>query len=270
MINRRVTRTIYDTLETTDVTNSLTSTPLTFALLTTTYFYVGFHGHFAARYFNMNVVNVVSSVLTVEYWNGSAWTAVDDLLDQTSLGGATFGQSGFISWSNKTDWVKRSLTGVDLDVELYWVRMSVSVNLTAGCKLQSVLNLFSDNGILKAYYPELVSDTRYLPSGQTNFLPQHIAAKDLIVLRCKQRKLITDESQIIDINSVAIAAAHACAWIILSPIANTEAKAEMADAADKKFMKEIEQLLLDVDANSDGVVTEAERRALSQPFITRR
>ena len=272
MLNRRVTRTILGTTETTSKTVSPNADTVAFALVTTSEFYVGFHGPFASRYFQMgSTVNAVASVLTVSYWDGSAWTAVDDLLDQTSVAGATFAQSGFISWEPPTGWSKRALTGVDSDIELYWVKLTVSANFTAGTVLQSVLNLFCDDATVRAYYPELITDTGYLPSSRTNFLEQYEAAKNLVVLRLKQRRLIDDESQILDPNEVAVAAVHAFAWIILNPIARTDEQRSVADEALKNFNKEIGSTALSVDQDKSGTISDAERAAtISTPRIWRR
>lgn len=269
MINRRVTRTILNTTETTALT-SLNSAGLSFVLLTTDSFYIGFHGKFSARYFQMSVVNSATSVMSVDYWNGSEWASVDDLVDQTSVGGKTFAQSGFVSWSNKSDWTKRSLTGIDDDIQLYFVRVKVSVDLSLLTKIASVLNLFSDDALLRSYYPEIISNVAYLPSGKTNFLDQHLAAKDLVVLRLKQRRMIDDESQVIDINMVAVAAVHACAWIILSPIATSDDSKEIRDTAFKALGEELSQLTLGVDSNKDGVVSEVERSVSTSTMVVRR
>ena len=244
-----------NTTETTKETSNINSDPLTFELTTTDFFYVGFEDRFASRYFEVSTVNATSSVVTVEYWNGTSYTTVDDVIDQT-LG---FTQSGFISWVNKTDWEKTSQTGIDTDIELFWIRISVSVNLDGSTALQNVLNLFSNDDLVRAYYPYLIHDTRYLPIGRTNFLDQHVAAKDLIVLRLKQKRWILAEGDIIDINAVAVAAVHGFAWIVLNPIARDEETRELAKDALKQFGKELEQVNLNIDINADGVVSEQER-----------
>jgi hypothetical protein len=208
--------------------------------------------------------------MTVSYWNGSAFIAVDDLQDQTSSGGKTLAQSGFISWVNKSDWALSTLTGVDTDIQLYWVRITFSVNTTASVILKAVINLFADDQLLQAYYPEFISNASYYPTSRTNYLEQHLAAKDYVVLRMKQRRLIDDESQIIDASSLAIAAVHACAWMILNPIATNEVNREMATRAKAEFENEIQMLQLDVDRNKDGIISDAERLYISSPKILRR
>lgn len=259
MINRRVTRMV---LNSTEVTASLVTpngSNYLLPLLTTDALYLGFHGKFASRYFQVGVVNAVVSALSVEYWDGSAWASVDDLVDQTSVGGATLAQSGFVSWTNKDNWVAHNIAGTDADLKLFWVRLKVSVNLTGTTALKSILNLYSDDSLLRLYFPELISDANYLPSGKTNFLDQHVAAKDLVVLRLKQRKMINDESQIIDANDVAVAATYAAAKLILQPIATSDATKDLLAIAEKGFDLEIGKVTFAVDQDEDGIVAEVER-----------
>ena len=258
MLNRRVTRVVLGSTEITDLVK-IDSAAYSFALTTSSELYIGYHGPFAGRYIQIGTANSTASVMSVTYWDGSAWTAVDDLLDQTSVGGKTLATSGFVSWVNKGNWVKKAITGIDSDVELYWVKITVSANLHASTTVKSFLNIYNDDNILKAYYPEIISDSAYLPPNETNFLKQYIAAKDLIVLKLKQRRLIDDESQIIDINDVAIAAAHASAWIILRPIARSEETRLAADDAEKAMNKELQELVLGTDQSKDGIVSSSER-----------
>lgn len=265
MINRRVTRTVFSSAETTDKTNTISASTLSLPMTTGQYFYVGFQGPFASRYFQLGTANTNPATLTVQFWNGSAWTSVDDLVDQTS----GFTQSGFIHWENDGNWEKTTVAPIS-DVEMYWVRISTSANFSAGTTVQSVINLFCDDEMVRSYYPELITDTRYLPSGRTNFIEQYLAAKDLVVLRLKQRRLIDDESQIIDANEVGIAAVHAAAKIILAPIATSdEMRTRLQDASDE-FDSEVAELAKAIDANKDGIVDFAERADFGEAVIVRR
>ena len=270
MINRRVTRVLQNATEITGFLTQPNSANKVVALTTSDFLYLGFYGRFASRYFQVGVANAVVSALTVEQWNGAAWVAVDDLVDQTSVGGATLAQSGFISWVNKETWKESTQTGVDADVSLYWVRIKVSANLTGTTALKSILNVYSDDQLLAAYFPELVSDANYLPSGKTNFLDQHVAAKDLVVLRLKQRKMIDDESQIIDPNDVAIASVYAAAKLILQPIATSEDSKTLLVMAAGGFDAEIGKVSFSVDQDGDGIVSELETVQSFSVEVTRR
>jgi hypothetical protein len=270
MINRRVTRVLLNANEVTEFLITANGTNYVFPLATTDTLYVGFHGKFSARYFQVGVANTVVADLTVEYWDGTTWQFVDDFIDQTSVGGKPFAQSGYLSWANKTDWTASNQAGTDADLMLYWVRIKTTVNLDILTALKSILNIYSDDNLLRAYFPELISDANYLPAGKTNFLDQHIGAKDLVVLRLKQRKIINDEFQIIESNDVAIAAVYAAAMLILQPIATSPDTKAILDTAKQGFDDEIGRVSFQVDANEDGVVSDYERVQLTSVKVVRR
>lgn len=71
-------------------------------------------------------LNSNTATLTVEYWNGSAWTAVSNMVDGTIASSVrTLGQDGQITWTIPTDWVVSTINGISS----YWVRLSVSAAL---------------------------------------------------------------------------------------------------------------------------------------------
>ncbi|MBK6381722.1 MAG: hypothetical protein IPF72_19500 [Chitinophagaceae bacterium] len=270
MINRRVTRVVLNTAEITSDLIKPNGSGVAMVLDTPDALYVGYHGKFASRYLQVGTVNSNTANLIAKYWDGAAWVDVDDFIDQTYVGGSTLGASGFISWANKDDWRARSLTGIDSDVSLYWIQLTVDATLSVGTTLSSILNIFSDDELLASYYPELVSDTRFLPSGKTNFLDQHLAAKDAVVLRLKQRAMIDDESQVIDANAVAIAAVHKAAHIIIQPIATSDVTRELAKEAKTAFDEEINRTSLRLDLDKDGEVSELESSEQVSVFYVRR
>lgn len=253
MLYRNQIRTIKNSTETSLETTSIVASALSFVLLDTDAFYVGYHKPFTTRYFNLATANTNACTITVTYWDGSAWTAVEDKVDQT-IG---FTTSGFIAWQNPGGWQAHELSPVS-DVKLYWVRLKVSTTLSAGTSLQSVNNLFCDAVSLRAMYPELVYDTRYLPPGRTTFLEQFEAAKDLTVLRLKQKRAIDDESEVIDINEVNTAATHATAYLIRFATARSEeAKAE-AQEAYNAFERELNLSTFSFDEDNSGTLTTTE------------
>lgn len=263
LLNRRKIRTIKNTTDTTEETRTLNSKPLSFVLTTGDKFYLGFHDRFASRYFSFATANTNTTALTVKFWDGDAFVAVDDVIDQTF----GFTESGFLSWVNDTKWQTKVQTGTE--GELFWIEISVSADLSAGTSLEAVINIFSDDDLLRGYYPELVSDTRFQPPGRSDLLEQHVAGKNLVVQRMIQKKVIDKESQIIDINPVALAAVHATASIIMAPIAISEAQDKLLDDARSQFERELTQSIYEIDSNSDGVVSDAERRVTTGGLFRR-
>lgn len=112
--------------------------------------------------------NAIASVMTAEIWNGSAWVALT-IVDGSASGGATLAQAGNITWTiplaqawqpgllfdivqNQSGALLRNtnlfLGSPDLasvqgiaETSLYWIRLKVSVALSATVRLQSLLAL---------------------------------------------------------------------------------------------------------------------------------
>jgi len=82
-------------------------------------FYVGYRKPFNSFFTELSQVSSTVEPLTVEYWNGTAYTAVPGLSDKTR----GYSRSGFVDFSREiTDWAKNTVDSV----ELYWVRVSAS------------------------------------------------------------------------------------------------------------------------------------------------
>jgi len=104
------------------------------------YLYVGAPVPFRGLSVTMSAdVNANASVLTVDYWDGSAWTALTNgshgYVDGTISAGKTFGASGQIIWPTlPTDWATRQLVEggtAPAQRTFYWVRLRVSAALSA-------------------------------------------------------------------------------------------------------------------------------------------
>lgn len=182
---------------------------------------------FNHRYVSVSTANTASSVLSVSLWDGSAFSAAVDLADGTSTGGKTFAQSGVISWTkDKTkNWVKddtADVTGLaTLNIyNLYWAKLTVSVNLSAGTAIGYVGHRFCDENVLKAFYPDLgISSTKTnFESGKTSWDEQLILATDVIIRRlCSTYDLenrIASGDQVLDYQVFSEACAHKTAEIV--------------------------------------------------------
>lgn len=79
------------------------------------------------RFTKLSFINVVSAIgsgtLIIEYWNGSAWTALTGVTDATESGGDSLGQNGIITFDMPTDWDKGGGIGDFLSNTEFFVRM---------------------------------------------------------------------------------------------------------------------------------------------------
>jgi len=89
-------------------------------------------------------LNAVASVLTVKYSGSTGWKTLT-ASDGTALTGKTFAQSGRITWTQPSDWQRRTLDN-SADA-FYWIELSVSVALTAGTSLGQILVIKPPDGL---------------------------------------------------------------------------------------------------------------------------
>lgn len=262
VLDRNVTRTVLDLagtpVETTRETQTPASDPLAWPLTTTSKFRMGFRGPFSSRHFSFATLNTTVSSVTIQYFDGTNFVDVEDLVDQTM--GLT--RNGFIHWVNGNDWEMAALAPI-LDKELFWVELTVDTNLDVGTEVESVLNLFSDEDILRRYYPELVTDTRYLPPGRTSLVEQLMIGTDEVIKRLRQDKIIENETQILaeTVNQLCIPATHFTAYAIYLPIAKDDADKQSRDEAFNAGNANLNDVKLTLDFNKSGIIEEFEEDA---------
>lgn len=112
------------------------------------YVYAGSHLPFSGLRVDVQDVNAVASVMTVNYWNGAAWVTTS-ATDGTAPGGATLAQDGSITWTVPATWRAETLVKINdpapgryvpyRDQKLYWVRIQVSAALTIPTTANSIL-----------------------------------------------------------------------------------------------------------------------------------
>jgi hypothetical protein len=123
------------------------------------YLLVGSHLPFAGVKVDVDAANGTASVLTVKYWNGSAWTDISDT-DGTISSGKTMAQDGSVTWTIPDAWVQVNLVAPspvnpqvtsslqdeqaartvlgNYATQLFWTRWEVSVALDSDTTLNSM------------------------------------------------------------------------------------------------------------------------------------
>lgn len=89
---------------------------------------VGADGQFTQALMILSTnVNTVASTMLVQYWNGSEWQNMPLVIDGTSVGGKTLGQSGTIGWQLPANWA----SSTDNSTTAFYIRISVSAQLSS-------------------------------------------------------------------------------------------------------------------------------------------
>jgi hypothetical protein len=97
-------------------------------------------------------VNGTASVLTGMYHNGTAWADIT-ATDGTANSGATFGQTGQITWTTPAAWAKNTIKGM----ELFWVLLKVSAALDSTTTVATATLLGKDSNRGYGYASTLYS-----------------------------------------------------------------------------------------------------------------
>lgn len=104
-----------------------TSGTATILAVNTDYVYVGQIFGFSRIQIDINTLaSADGGVLVCEYWDGSAWTAVTNLLDGTEVGGHTMRQDGHIEFDIPSDWAKNDVPSTG--TTLFYVRFRATNN----------------------------------------------------------------------------------------------------------------------------------------------
>lgn len=235
--------------------------------------YIGSKMPFNHKWIELGTVNAVASVVSVSLWNNSAWEAAVDVIDYTALSGATFGRSGVIQFTTNIEtggWTRERLsadvTGIaSLAIyDMYWAKLTFSVNLTAGMTLKYIGQRFSRDIDLFAEYPDL-NNTALMTAweaGKTSWSDQHALAADYIEQRLISANIIISQNQIMDWLLFKPASVHKTAEIIYGGFGPS--MAENRKAARENFDKSININYFNVDKSGDGDLSSFEKAQTTQ------
>jgi len=182
-------------------------------LATDEYLYIGFDSRFYSFFLYGTTYNTNSSVISLEYFDGSSWQTINakDLADDTQ----GFSRVGFVSWKfdDSTEWEKTTHESI----EQYWVRVSVDT-ATTSMELNAINCLFADdNDIIRMYPPLSRSDFKL---GETDYINIHVVVRDEIVQEFRNKGLLKRGSEssykylrvvaqdLLDFQEVRMAARH--------------------------------------------------------------
>ena len=241
----------------------------TFNFVTTDdYLYLGSDMPFNHRYFDVTTANIVASVPSVSIWDGNAWNAAVDVIDETqATSGTSLGQSGIIRWVlNKDYFWQRADSTEDIAAlstlkiyDLYWARISWSATLTNTTALNYIGHSFADDSQLGGYYPDLVRSEIIgaYSSGQTNWKKQHVLAAEEIIADLRRKKKVVSRNQIMNPEIFNEAAIHKVAELIMRGLGKDWAE-DRANAL-KDYSVALNSMPLELDTDGNGRLDLEER-----------
>lgn len=237
--------------------------------------FIGSYFAFNHLYIKMgSTVNALASVMTVEYWDGTNWRGVAELIDETISSGATLAQSGYITFvpDKKHCWRKDDTTTIDGTEEVtglgnvkiyerYWIRIKVSADLTASVDISWLGNLFNKNdNDIDGFYPDLaLSATKVaFQSGKTDWEEQRVLAAEEIIADLKRGNIIKGSGQILERDDFKLASLHKVAEIVYNAF-GTAREVEKAKAV-AKYNQLLNGFAATIDGNSNARSDSTERK----------
>ena len=179
-------------------------------------------------FFHIVTANATSTAMTVELWDGIQWRAAVDLLDATSVSGASLGQSGVVQFSPDRDefWdcvedTRNEPTAFELQDDIvlydsYFARITWSSDFTLS--LQQIGYLFATDEQLVAIDPEVDNFLTSWASGKTDWLEQILLGGQHLIADLQARNLITRPGQILRFEDVSLATAYRTLVIIYNKL----------------------------------------------------
>ncbi len=149
-------------------------------------FYFGLWKPFANVFVEMAIPNLETVTFLAEYWDGSAWVIVDNLLDDTK----GFQRSGNLQWDRPGKAWKENTVN---NKSAFWIRLTPDADFTVDPtfdpeadpipesivpRVQGMGVLFSDDQDLRAVYPAVMN---LLDDSEISFVLRHENARDDIV-----------------------------------------------------------------------------------------
>jgi hypothetical protein len=227
--------------------------------------YIGSKFPFNHLYFKLSAFNTSPSDVSIAVWDNKDWKDVVEVIDETVVSGASFGQSGHIAWvPNKQkgwgqdDTVKsngdENITGLgDITIyEKYWLKMTFSADLDEDVILNWVGNLFSDDDDLETEYSNLVRAAvlEGFQSGKTDWEEQHVKAAEFIIKHLINNKVILTKDQILERRDYVDAAVSRVAAMIFNSYGD-DGENDKADAM-KDFYSRINAAVFSIDRNTNA------------------
>lgn len=221
----------------------------------TDFIYFGQRHAFNNKYVSLvGAGNTNPAKMKFEYWASDQWRTFHRPADGTN----GFANSGWINWEERLEWTKRdtklipefaSLTQIDDEYwdQFFWMRISLDAAPT-DFTVRNIKLMLADGSYFPQIYPEL---DQYLPTGQSDWMPQLELAKDFLIKELIQKNIISYEDQIKNIDDWTLHCSYRTIVLILAPITGDErlikVREEMRKMADSTFIGAAASI--DVDKN---------------------
>lgn len=230
-------------------------------------FYIGCDLPFNHFFVQMGTtVNAISSTLSISLYDGTAFRAAQDIIDQTN----GLNQSGIIRFTPDRDYVwQRSDTSYNGQTvlgltslkiyNLYWAKLTYSATMTASVTMKYIGHRFCDDTDIGAEFPginrQVMRDA--FTTSLANYNEQIVRASDHIINDLKRMGIIEQKEQILDSDDLRIPCVYKSAELIYNALGDDYI--DQRDDARVKYKTALDKKLFIIDKNKNGIVDQAEK-----------
>jgi hypothetical protein len=230
--------------------------------------YIGSLFPFNHKYFKMGATpNAETASIAVKYWDGDEFVDVVNVVDETSVSGASLGQSGFITWTPDEDklWSMEHTEDItELNTikiyNMYWTKITFSADLTASVILSWLGQVFSDDDDLGSEFPLLnrAAMLTAFESGKTDWEEQHVKAAEILIKDLIESNVIDNRNQILLREKFKLASVSKCAELAFRGFGDDYADDRRDARQEYNSRKKLRVYM--VDKNEDALLQNSEAR----------
>ena len=228
------------------------------------YIYIGYKKPFKQLFIELSVKNTGGGSLSAEYYDGSAWAPLDNLLDETE----NFSKSGFLFFEKYSAWAETTVEGE----EKYFIRLKTDTNHDLGTEIQGLGILLSNDLDLEGVRSNIVSKFN---NGSSWVLKHEQARKDIVQLlrnrgnrivrnADKENKLVTEGIRFADVTEFDLLEPTQLRQASLYKVLSMIYLDELSDNEDDKWYRQGERyektfhemfnlFYLQLDFDDDGI-----------------
>lgn len=235
--------------------------------------FIGSRFPFNSIYLKVATGNTLSSELSIKYWDNSNFSSAVEVIDETSVLGASLSKSGYITFvpQKNKKWAWEDTVddngAVNVDglgsvtiYDSYWIEISFSGDLDVNTSLEWIGDLFCDDADLDSEFPFLAKSnvkTRF-EAGKVDWEEQRVRASEILVDDLISSKVINSGDNLLERRKLMPSCVSKTAEIVFNAFGD-DYKDNKQDAR-VEYKSRIKKDLFSVDRDGDARLSVSESK----------
>ncbi len=191
-------------------------------LSSTNYLYIAQPHPFNNFHVWKKVANDSVAKIKVEYWDGTIWRSMVDVIDVTSIGGKTLARSGVVIFTPDPDKQWEAIDKSEKVSELstlkiydsYWLRVSTDNPINVNSSIEELSFCFAKSDSIADLDFEVEQYKEAFYEGKTDWTEELMLASKIVIDDLKKHNVIKDRGQLIKIEELALPTSYRALMVI--------------------------------------------------------